>query len=734
MALTDSTKNSLNTAIDTIIAFITKQPDNDILQDLIIKLTNIANNRQIQRPSAQLGILGIPNSPNRFDALMHMEETCDTITPNDIAFEECSNGSTDTNLSKCTYTPDEDAGMSTAPPPPPEPEFCSKLAINNGNNYSNSDAANQQDHVKNPGQNTRTTNRNKEIIFHPTRQDTSFPTNKKDFTRKLRNGKVINKLIPSSPSSTESHSAANPDESQISPINSHSATTQTPDNSPASSPLTEKEETAVSLSLAHHIPHSGAPQPVAPSRKNEEASNGPTLDDHILTNSAPISEITNEDGLAINLAMKTHNYTSMKDFNDLAMTLQNTQTQLMNPMRLKPAFPKSTLIPNPIIKRHPDATIPPTSSANSHLCNENSFELTQNNAESASFNQDDENPFINSPAYTPSLAATNQETLRQKLQKNKEKTSPIIIEDPNHSWADITKLIKNKDFTAHQAGKNKFNIKPTNVEEYRSIQQTLIDNKIYFHSHPLPADKNLKVVIRNLPHDTNTADIANELTEDGLTILKVSQLSRKTENGKINLPLFLVELPKHEKSYEIYNYKFLLQLKIKIEEYKGRKGIPQCHNCQGFFHAQANCNKPPRCVKCAQNHHTRDCTKPRETPPKCYNCGGEHPANFTGCPNFPTETQSTNNPPPAPSNNGRTFTSRYITNRSWANVVNLIPDTETNDDQGSIEDRQHPPLSNTVILKFLEAVDWLKSSDALTKISEFNQAYYKINNPQPHNV
>lgn len=40
---------------------------------------------------------------------------------------------------------------------------------------------------------------------------------------------------------------------------------------------------------------------------------------------------------------------------------------------------------------------------------------------------------------------------------------------------------------------------------------------------------------------------------------------------------------------------------------------------------------PPRCVKCNQPHATRVCKKSNCTPPKCVNCGGAQPDNFTDC-------------------------------------------------------------------------------------------------------
>ena len=73
--------------------------------------------------------------------------------------------------------------------------------------------------------------------------------------------------------------------------------------------------------------------------------------------------------------------------------------------------------------------------------------------------------------------------------------------------------------------------------------------------------------------------------------------------------------------------------------------ITQCYNC----HSSTNCYLPPRCAKCPGNHKSSDCTVVRENkiivdnngvetlvPVRtaiCTNCGGKHPANFSGCEN-----------------------------------------------------------------------------------------------------
>jgi hypothetical protein len=57
--------------------------------------------------------------------------------------------------------------------------------------------------------------------------------------------------------------------------------------------------------------------------------------------------------------------------------------------------------------------------------------------------------------------------------------------------------------------------------------------------------------------------------------------------------------------------------------------IHQCFNCQSFGHSSTLCGRSPKCVKCDQEHASKDYSKPADAPPKCINCG-EYPANFTG--------------------------------------------------------------------------------------------------------
>ncbi|XP_050309967.1 uncharacterized protein LOC126745948 [Anthonomus grandis grandis] len=100
-------------------------------------------------------------------------------------------------------------------------------------------------------------------------------------------------------------------------------------------------------------------------------------------------------------------------------------------------------------------------------------------------------------------------------------------------------------------------------------------------------------------------------------------------------PLVLVQLPREEKS--IFSLTELRGVEIRGEAQRNKSRRIQCHRCQLHGHAQARCTAAHKCVKCGQLHATAECTKPRDQPATCANCGGPHTANYLGCPRNPKQ-------------------------------------------------------------------------------------------------
>lgn len=106
--------------------------------------------------------------------------------------------------------------------------------------------------------------------------------------------------------------------------------------------------------------------------------------------------------------------------------------------------------------------------------------------------------------------------------------------------------------------------------------------------------------------------------------------------------MILVQLHMNEQSTKIYNLTQLDYFRIAVEPKHSHPLANQCHRCQKFGHGQMSCKANPKCVNCAGDHLSTDCTKPLHTPPKCCNCSGAHPASFLGCPRYPKPTNETN--------------------------------------------------------------------------------------------
>jgi PAX-interacting protein 1 len=119
------------------------------------------------------------------------------------------------------------------------------------------------------------------------------------------------------------------------------------------------------------------------------------------------------------------------------------------------------------------------------------------------------------------------------------------------------------------------------------------------------------------------------LRQKGYHILEaVNILKWKTKEP---LPIFMLTFDRTENIQKIYEISNIRGMRVEVTPYRKTGLLPQCKNCQSWGHTKSYCHKESRCVKCAGKHTTESCSKPKEVPPKCYNCGENHPANYRGC-------------------------------------------------------------------------------------------------------
>jgi len=241
------------------------------------------------------------------------------------------------------------------------------------------------------------------------------------------------------------------------------------------------------------------------------------------------------------------------------------------------------------------------------------------------------------PPLTPLLASnpfgvlTPQESSSTPPKAKDDKPPPVFIKN-------VTDYITFIDALTNELGENEFTCKcrskdiilnTCTADSYRAAVRYLTKMGADFHTYQLKEEKSIRAVIRHLHQTTPLDKIKLELEALGFSVRGVSNALHHATKEK--LPLFFIDLEPEPKSKEVFDLTRLLRTVIKVEEPHKRSVIPQCVRCQSYGHTRGYCNHPPRCVKCAGEHLTKECHKSRETPAKCALCNGSHPANYKGC-------------------------------------------------------------------------------------------------------
>jgi len=146
------------------------------------------------------------------------------------------------------------------------------------------------------------------------------------------------------------------------------------------------------------------------------------------------------------------------------------------------------------------------------------------------------------------------------------------------------------------------------IYDYRTLTKHFDETEIEYQTYQLPKNKQLSVVIRNLPINILEAYIYNELQNLKFEVASVTRLQNQFKSPT---PIVAVLLSKS--STEIFSLNRLLHCIIIVEPRMPSKDIPQCTNCQRFSHIKKFCNLPSRCVKCAGDHHYSQCQKSTDT-------------------------------------------------------------------------------------------------------------------------
>lgn len=235
---------------------------------------------------------------------------------------------------------------------------------------------------------------------------------------------------------------------------------------------------------------------------------------------------------------------------------------------------------------------------------------------------------------------SNETVVRNDKSKNK-KIPPINIVDIDSKQ--LIEFIKNglkiNDFKIKEF-RNKKSLFLNTLEDFLRVKAFLEKTKTKFFTFTPKGIKTKTYILKGLDASVDTEDILNELSkfeDDELKFIKISPFSTKLaiEKGH-KLPIFLVQISPESNINKLKNIKAILYRCVKWEHVR-RPEIPQCRNCQGFFHSAANCYLPTRCVKCNLDHERGKCSVNMVQPDEknklfCVLCNKyRHPASYKGC-------------------------------------------------------------------------------------------------------
>ncbi|PNF32199.1 hypothetical protein B7P43_G00735, partial [Cryptotermes secundus] len=223
-----------------------------------------------------------------------------------------------------------------------------------------------------------------------------------------------------------------------------------------------------------------------------------------------------------------------------------------------------------------------------------------------------------------SRVAGSSEKRTNFLTAPREKIPPVVIH--HHFQGDMTRL--NKDFHSkfQPIGFTTYRMKAgiacqtSTYQDYLNLQSFLKESKVPFNLIKHNDSKPYRVVIKGIPPTTPPKAIQDELLALGLAVQNVIPMS--TWRDKTPLPMHIIELDNVPQSQKISQLSHLCYIRITVEPYKGRAVPPQCARCQQFYHVAANCQAPPACAHCAEEHCSWQCEKSFEPKfaPTCALC------------------------------------------------------------------------------------------------------------------
>ncbi|KAG5673198.1 hypothetical protein PVAND_003265 [Polypedilum vanderplanki] len=175
------------------------------------------------------------------------------------------------------------------------------------------------------------------------------------------------------------------------------------------------------------------------------------------------------------------------------------------------------------------------------------------------------------------------------------------------------------------------------------MKATLNTNNIRFYTHQLRDEQVSKYVLYGLPKiDTN--EIRNKLKEHDLQPTKIVEMTIRNKKNNDHCLYMIAFLKKDRVTLsDLNNVRVISYIRVNWDHYRNtRNGPTQCTNCLRFGHGANNCAMETRCLRCGENHKSKECphiVNMNDDRPKipieklcCALCKGNHTASYQKCP------------------------------------------------------------------------------------------------------
>ncbi|KAG5684920.1 hypothetical protein PVAND_014128 [Polypedilum vanderplanki] len=225
----------------------------------------------------------------------------------------------------------------------------------------------------------------------------------------------------------------------------------------------------------------------------------------------------------------------------------------------------------------------------------------------------------------------------KKNEATSKKVKPIFVDCPLVPVRNVINNVNLKSKPMLKLSNGKTQIQCNNLDDKQKVIEKLKSQSIRFYTFTENINKPQIVLLKgyywenNVQENIQLDNLKKNLTDQGLVINLIKVFYKNDD-----YVIFSVSFKEKINLIDLnFNYKIIDSIIVRWEPLKSSNKKPmQCFNCQRFGHSAMNCGYQNKCVKCTEDHKPGECAriKNEEGKPKCVNCGGDHPANFSKCP------------------------------------------------------------------------------------------------------